>query len=491
MASATTAAASEGATADAAADLDLAQKVKSICETYDLSEGHGFLGCEAYDMNNYPNFNKFLLVFLNLQSKDGLYFRSLVDDITKQHLSQAYFDDLVDSLDYQFKKHVTSVFALICQKYVFGAGKDHIVHTVPFCIGYIWHKCSVARDLPTVVTLDSLVLNNWRFIDPERGFELDNIEIKSYPSSTDSESWFYKIHVAIEGTGGRMLTRMLLADEYTKTKADTMAFLADFKVTLKAVTTILRKMKVGCTPFDFWNIVRLYLSGFENRTVFPKGGARIEGTDIMLSYKGGSAAQSTLIQSFDTFFGVKYELKHAEDFLIEMQGYMPIKHREYLHALVDKREHGGSMRDIVLRYDDAEVTEMYNVCLALLEDFRKVHVDIVHRYIVDFAVAEKEALKKGDARMHKTLSQNNINAANGTGGIADEKAYSEKGVHPLLAMLSTFHKNINKHRLTVTELVPAGFDGKQLSSRLTSFIVVAAFAVLSVVIARNAAGSTR
>lgn len=456
----------------------LKNKTDEICEKYDLSEEHGFLGCEDLDMNNYEKFNLYLLVFLNLQSKDTHYFRSLVDDITEQNLPKEFFDDLVDSLDYQMKKHATSVFALICQKYLFGCGKEHMLDTIPFCVGYVWHKCSLARDLPTVVTLDSLVLNNWRFIDPDRGFELDNIEIKTYPSGTDSESWFYKIHVAIEGTGGKMLTRMLLVDEFTKTKQATLAYLEEFKVTLKEVTRILRKMKVGCSPFDFWNTVRLYLSGFENRQVFPNGGARIEGTDILLSFKGGSAAQSTLIQAFDTFFGVKYQLKHAEDFLKEMQSYMPIKHRQYLAALSAKAGKGENMRLIVQKFDDADVTEVYNQCLALLEDFRKVHVDIVHRYIVDFAVAEKEAIKRGDQKMQKTISKNNINTDNGTGGIADERVYSEKGVHPLLAMLSTFHKNIRSHRLTVgTRRDGGGFNGKQVNSSLTAVIVVTAFAL--------------
>src|SRR5205814_2463962 len=91
----------------------------------------------------------------------------------------------------------------------------------------------------------------------------------------------------------------------------------------------------------------------------------------------GSAAQSTLIQVYDEFLGVKHE-GHGKEFLVTMREYMPGKHREYLEMVSNLP----SLKDYVGSTENDELKNIYNDCLKLLTKFRDSHLNLVHHYIM-------------------------------------------------------------------------------------------------------------
>jgi len=52
-----------------------------------------------------------------------------------------------------------------------------------------------------------------------------------------------------------------------------------------------------------------------------------------IDYRGGSAAQSSLIQLIDIIFEVKHKEKSVVNFLKEMHNYMPLQHKQFLQEM--------------------------------------------------------------------------------------------------------------------------------------------------------------
>ncbi len=194
------------------------------------------------------------------------------------------------------------------------------------------------------------------------------------------EEWFYLIMIAIEGYSAKLLPKFLhLSDLIRNDNYDeVLSIMKEFNGIMDKNVKTVARMTEKCDPDVFYNKIRFHLSGYSDR-YFSKGGLTLEGKDeILLTYKGGSAAQSTLIQTYDIVLGTK--LTHGVEFLREMRDYMPAKHKQYLKHL-EKQEF--NLCDFVNIYkDDDDVVFYYNSLIDNFMKFRQIHIKLVHRYIV-------------------------------------------------------------------------------------------------------------
>lgn len=116
-------------------------------------------------------------------------------------------------------------------------------------------------------------------------------------------------------------------------------------------------------------------------------------------YVGGSGAQSSMIQFFDTVLGIEHRPtgqrsrpetseseakpgatpKSRNNFIHDMRQYMPGPHRRFLHAV----ECVANIRDFVEKHQtNTELCVAYDACLAMPKSLRNKHIQIVSRYII-------------------------------------------------------------------------------------------------------------
>eukprot|EP01032_Pedospumella_encystans_P016646 gene16646-18983_t len=384
-----------------------------VYEKFDISPRWGFLTDSAIMTAPLPaDFDIFAQIIANLENTDGIYYRSLVDQLANLGHPQEYYIELAKKQTYDVQKKVYSLFTFMVQKYIRCMGKDHQIEAVPFELGLIWHHCSLTFNLPTVTTYSALVLSNWALTDPTLFPTLENLTAVHGISGLQDEIWFYRIHIAIEYTGGQILQEMFDIEETTATTESTIRFLQKMRQVLLDIAVLLGKMRAGCDPKTYWNDVRIFLGGYTPDNGLPNG-INIAHTSIKdIKFGGGSGAQSSLIQSFDEFLGVEHTTDHAREFLRIQRTYMPTKHAAYLAELSTHRP----LREIVLQYNDEAVTTEYNAVMMALGKFRAAHYRIVYEYIVFFTSAAKEATTRGDYASAALINKNNIFGEGGTGG---------------------------------------------------------------------------
>ena len=150
---------------------------------------------------------------------------------------------------------------------------------------------------PPIVMHATLVLNNWRRLDPARPLALDNIDTQFTFTGSFDEKWFYLATLGVE-TGRRAGNRRAgrcghgIADRrrcrtHRPSRRRSNRHPAD-------ESTALMRMTERCDPYVFYNRIRPYLAGW------PAPGLTYAGTGTAPQvWAGGSAAQSALLQSFD------------------------------------------------------------------------------------------------------------------------------------------------------------------------------------------------
>lgn len=395
-------------------------------EKYDISENYGFLSNPCEFVHSLPDgFEEFQDVYNNLDSLDGLKFRELVDGLAVGK-PQSHYYELAIGLSTAQKKQVYTIFTFIAQKYVrcMGACKppsrwnnvlnflgykntkqeQEQVQSIPYEIGIIWYVCAQEFNLPTVTSYSAVILNNCKLNE-----NTGEIESVYQISGTSDELHFYKVHMAIEMAGAKILPQMFYPEESTK-RENIVTLLNDVSHTIKELTNILNTMYDGCDPEIFWKNVRIFLGGYTESNGLPNG-LYVRGSEIgPFKFVGGSAAQSTLIQALDIFLDVEHYSEHGKKFLFDQRSYMPAKHVNYLNDLHDVYK-TRKLRNIVEEYDDEDVTSAYNDALEKLRLFRLAHFQLVHKYVIKFVT-------KLDPKVDIAT---NTNGKAGTGGLPTEQ----------------------------------------------------------------------
>ncbi len=245
---------------------------------------------------------------------------------------------------------------------------------------------AVARRLgfPPVFTYASMIMNNWSRIDKTAAIELGNLMVqRSYLGYMD-EHWFYLCMAAIEAKGAVAIkaiaqTQQAMVNHDDKNLAESLQTLI---TALGEMLATLQQLPEKCDPYIFYNRIRPILAAWKQPVIY-------EGiSDKPQMWIAASAAQSTLFHALDIALGISHHAS-AGEFLCTMRNYMPPAHQQFLAKLED----GLSLRQYILGQKQSApvLTELYNESLHHLDSFRKRHIEITVRYLVQQAHGEHVA----------------------------------------------------------------------------------------------------
>lgn len=261
--------------------------------------------------------------------------------------------------------------------YVWGEKKP--ASKIPHTIAVPWCKLAEKLDRPPIICHASMALDNWRRLDKSKSLELDNLGVLQLFLGGIDEQWFYTTNIAIEAKGAPAIISLVEAQKFViATKVGgVLEQLKKIAGALADMYAILLRIPEKCDPYIFYHRVRPFVAGWQEPGVIYE---RV--SDTPKKFVGGSAAQSSLIQSLDAGLGIKHQ-GEKQSYLYGMRDYMPPGHRKFIAAL----EAGPSIREFVLnqKHNYPYLCELYNNCIQSLENFRNKHMQIAVAYIARHA----------------------------------------------------------------------------------------------------------
>mgnify|MGYP001390203688 CR=1 FL=1 len=293
-------------------------------------------------------------------------FRSAVENLPLIHA-----DKLKNDSDINRAMLLLSMFA---NAYI-SCGPD-TVRIIPLVLSVPLSEVANSSGRPPISSHASIVLNNWRRINPEGPIELENLRTVQNFLGGQDEEWFFLTTVAIESLGAPALSAVLEGLE-AAASSDNKKFVDALERITKAIyncTNVLDRIPEKCAPHIFYSQIRPFLAGW------PEEGIIYEGvSDEPKVYIGGSAAQSSLLQSIDAAMGIFHPHADSGPFLKKMRKYMPLAHRKFIEYLETQL----SLKKYVEQNESRELNDVLNRCINTLDGFRKKHMQIAVHYILD------------------------------------------------------------------------------------------------------------
>ena len=257
-------------------------------------------------------------------------------------------------------------------------GQEETVQYLPEAIAVPWTEVAKKLGRPPILTHSSVIIQNWRRIDPEGPIATDNLATLHQFHGGIDESWFYLLTVEIEQIGAKAMVltveALLMAEKQEKEALKQL--LKQLNTAIRAMTDCLKRMYKHCDPYIFYKRVRPFLASFD--AIDYRGTAKPSAK----SFHGASAAQSALFQALDAALEIPHPQSQSNYFLETMRAYMPPKHAAFVQMLAERsqiRSFCSSKRGL---------KSVYNDCVMAVDAFRKEHLKIVGLYVV--AQAKKE-----------------------------------------------------------------------------------------------------
>lgn len=274
--------------------------------------------------------------------------------------------------------------------------------TIPRCISVPLIALADKLGRKPITHHGTIVLSNWRRLDPAKPLSLDNIDtLVSFRGSID-EKWFFLSTVGAELAGAPALPKLLQAvDIAGRHDHDALGRMLDEIAGIIADTTVaFMRVRESCDPYIFYTHVRPYLASW------PAPGVTYEGTGVgPVVYSGGSAAQSALLQAIDAALGITHEHALTRDFLMSMRDYMPPKHRAFIEHLGAK----SLVRAVVLGANaPTDLRAAYDACIGAMDELRRKHFGLVTEYISRQMPPTAEAVGTGGTSFNDFLRQSRI-----------------------------------------------------------------------------------
>eukprot|EP01084_Bolivina_argentea_P287822 493918_1 len=317
-------------------------------------------------------------------------------------------------------KRAMVVLSIMAQAYIF-ENPDAVEDQIPACIAV--PLCDVAEHLrvPPILSHMSIVLNNWRKIDPDGPLVASNLESLCRFHRIKDEDHFYMSTVEIEAYGGPAIALLVEAQEIIRCylshseppnplstvapwKEASLRLVQCLQYVSKSIESMcgtLKRIWCGCDPERFYNQIRVFMQGYKGNPTLPSGvtygGTAVDesGMEKRHFYCGGSAAQCTLFPVVDAILGVQHDPSKT---LTESRDYMPEKHRFFLRAVEDKDRPSLSTFVLDLAKKAPELTEVerniveaYKSALDKLQAFRSYHMCIASSHILKPSTKVKSA----------------------------------------------------------------------------------------------------
>ncbi|XP_044516784.1 indoleamine 2,3-dioxygenase 1 isoform X2 [Gracilinanus agilis] len=227
------------------------------------------------------------------------------------------------------------------------------------------------------------VLANWKKKDPSGPMTYDNMDtLFAFPGG-DCSKGFFLVSLLVERAAASAVK--IIPDIFeaviNKNLKTLKEHLCTVSSSLREALQVFSLVHKYVDPYDFFKILRIYLSGWKGNALLPEG-LKYEGVwEAPRKFAGGSAAQSSIIQCFDALLGIQHgtvDDNSSAQFLQEMRDYMPSSHKAFLEAVAS----GPSVREFCLSSKDADLKEIYDECIQALVDLRDYHLQVVTKYII-------------------------------------------------------------------------------------------------------------
>lgn len=291
----------------------------------------------------------------------------------------------VDPVSLEGRSQLMRAFLLlsvIANAYIMGEAEQATV--LPRQLALPLYTVAKRLGLPPVFTYASMIMNNWTRIDKTGPVELDNLMVqRSYLGYMD-EHWFYLCMTVIEAKGAAAIKAVAWAQS-AMVNRDNDGVANSLKAIITALGEMLatlNRLPEKCDPYIFYHRIRPILAAWKQPVIY-------EGiSDKPEMWIAASAAQSTLFHALDIALGISHHAS-AGTFLHTMRDYMPHGHRRFLTKLEDSF----SLRQYVLahRQSVSVLEELYNESIHHLDSFRKRHIEITVRYLVQQGHGEQLA----------------------------------------------------------------------------------------------------
>ncbi|KIW08826.1 uncharacterized protein PV09_00756 [Verruconis gallopava] len=321
------------------------------------------------------------------------------------------------------------VLAFIAHAYIWGGDKPEEI--LPPSVAIPFTKVSKHLELPPVATYAALCLWNYQSLDKPIDFmSSETLCMVNSLTGTEDEAWFYLISVMVEGQGARAIPLMLNAMQAASQQDYQFVIesLLELRDVIKNLGRLLERMYERCQPSVFYHEIRPMLAGSKNMAVagLPRGVYYDSGNGQgeWMQLRGGSNAQSSLIQFFDAVLGVEHEstgeaspraANTTISFHEEMRAYMPGSHRRFLEKITEV----ANIRPFAFAASShpmqAQLLGSFQAAVQALSEFRAVHMQIVARYII---IPSRQAAVPGrlNLAVGSQAGQLNGKTLTGTGG---------------------------------------------------------------------------
>ncbi|CAJ1067242.1 indoleamine 2%2C3-dioxygenase 2-like isoform X1 [Xyrichtys novacula] len=335
-------------------------------DTFNISEELGFLLEEP--LTQLPDYYR---LWMDLASNLNhlIETRKLQDLVHKMPVLSTHL-----LMDHRELRLAHLALGFISMGYVWQEGQHAPAEILPKALSWPFWQISRRLGLPPILTYADSVLANWKLKDPSGNMDL----IFSFPGG-ESCRGFFIVSQLVEMAASSGITGVLEVMHAMK-----ISDLIGIQKGLTKVTQSLKKMKETfklmhnhVDPTVFHGKLRIFLSGWRDNPLLPRGLLYEGVSDEPIFLSGGSAAQSSAIQCFDTLLCIQHE-DETGVFLTRMRDYMPPAHRHLIETL----SVGPYLRDFIQSHPSSDLCQAYKSCVSALVDLRNYHLNTVTKYII-------------------------------------------------------------------------------------------------------------
>lgn len=345
---------------------------------YDISEQHGFM----------PSYEPGSVELPEAFTEFEVLARELPRLITTGHVRSILanmpmldVDALIPELSTPQIHRAVQIFSFLSHAYIW-CDKEEAARILPKTLAVPFYKLTKHLGQPPVLIYYYYTLHNWTLLAEDQPPMLGNIMMLQNFAGGLDEDWFVLVHIEIEYHAARALRAIpgILSAVDAGDDAAVIAGLKEIDAAWDDMYATMERMLENCDPHTYYHRVRPWIHGWKNNPALPEG-LIYEGVDEFggkpQQYRGQTGSQSSIVPTMDALFSISHENDPLREYLIEMLGYMPPKHVEFIKAVEEK----SSLRAYAQQSSNEELKKLYSACVDQVAKFRSLHLHYAAEYI--------------------------------------------------------------------------------------------------------------
>jgi len=308
-------------------------------------------------------------------------------------------DDIKDTKD---QIAAVSMLLLMTNSYLF-CDMENIPTEIPSHLAKPLHE--LTRQLKVKNSLGYVqLLYNWRIVNPKEPISLDNIDLRYSFTGLDDEKYFFMVSTCTDLLLAPMIRELIEAIQNASRNNNNLLLNNLTKVVelWKSVHAIMPEIHNRVDPQAFYNIVRPYIGGYHDTSMFPCGVkfGGVSPPSCCSRAEGGSTGNDPLYHIFEKALQITYKSPTgvAEAY---KTGFI-----EPHQKLVADIESTSTIRDYIKETKDAELIRVYNELIDGYILFHTIHWTYIQRFILDNVPHIPKQMIKGQGNTPVTFLEN-------------------------------------------------------------------------------------